>query len=1095
MKRVKRMISIAVILSMIIPQQVFATEEVDLPATAEQGVTTSELSQSNEGRDDQSSNIDQSEFLDSASGITYRILSEANGENRGTVSVVQIQELREETNDQYSEFIIPEEIEHNGCIYQVVEIEQNVLEANTIIIGLVIPDCVITIAEDAFLDRLPEIICNSGSYAEEYAKNHNIPYMIDAISINIDEEIVVGREIQINKQVKNILIDEQYVWSVNNSDIVSISETGTILFANSGQAVVQLCIAGMRADVVVECTPQISEVQQEDTLIVASKANASSDSAEAIVTEGSCGNGTKWQFFSNGQLIIYGDGKIDGYPKYGDAGTQPWYAKRAEIKEIVIEDGITEIGFYDFYNCFNLETIRIPESVKAIDSSVFDRCLKLTQINIDERNQYYCSEDAIIYNKDKTLLVRYSEGKTEKSFDIPFSVTGLSGNAFKNCLCLENIDISKRILSLNTSSFEGTKYEGNIGKCGKCVVWRIYENGQMEIYGDGKIDGYPKYGDAGTQPWYAKRAEIKKIVIEDGITEIGFYDFYNCFNLKTIRIPESVKAIDSSAFDECLKVVFEGYVDSYAQTYANNNNIPFVDLESVTSKVKIPEDVWQSVNVGCTIDLQFYEQFFDDAKAKKFYTQNASGKGLCFGWAQTAAMLNDGSVSASSFGSEKVSEIEADSLSNSLLYANEPISALDWMKYVFLFQYSKEYATEINSNKTSILKNNYDKFVQNIKDSVDTEKYCCISIRNNGDGHALIPIAYEEQPDQLKINVYDCNYPDSTERYLYIHKTNNKYDAWEYDVGNVTTEIWSSKDIWTGSLSFIQCSNTIIAWLLDGGVVTLPNDTATFSDEVSDNTRLVTTKQDEFGVTVGNQEVEVQYENSSNSECVLPILIDSFIPGQDTEQDGDNLFWVEASDVLYTAKTDDVFSVTDSKDSIEFTIPSETRVEVSKETEDGKNVSIEGAETKEITVKYSEKIDGENVEYSITGIPAEQVEISTKNQEVEMKGFNSGKITAVTGDNSVEEEFEVNSEDIITIKQSDGNESLITIPQKYMKGDVNDDTDVNLKDLMIILKHVSGKEMMNDSKQQIADVNADGKVDLKDLMLILKFVSGKITEL
>ncbi|MDD3363022.1 MAG: dockerin type I domain-containing protein [Hespellia sp.] len=72
---------------------------------------------------------------------------------------------------------------------------------------------------------------------------------------------------------------------------------------------------------------------------------------------------------------------------------------------------------------------------------------------------------------------------------------------------------------------------------------------------------------------------------------------------------------------------------------------------------------------------------------------------------------------------------------------------------------------------------------------------------------------------------------------------------------------------------------------------------------------------------------------------------------------------------------------------------------------------------------------------------------------------------------------------------------LVVYESSSKKGDVNGDDLVNLKDLMIILKHVSGKESMDESKQQIADVNADGKVDLKDLMLILKFVSGKITEL
>ncbi|MDD3363025.1 MAG: dockerin type I domain-containing protein [Hespellia sp.] len=65
----------------------------------------------------------------------------------------------------------------------------------------------------------------------------------------------------------------------------------------------------------------------------------------------------------------------------------------------------------------------------------------------------------------------------------------------------------------------------------------------------------------------------------------------------------------------------------------------------------------------------------------------------------------------------------------------------------------------------------------------------------------------------------------------------------------------------------------------------------------------------------------------------------------------------------------------------------------------------------------------------------------------------------------------------------------------FKKGDVDGSGKVDLKDLMLILKHVSGKTTMTEEQQKIADVTSDGKVDLKDLMLVLKFVSGKISEL
>ena len=58
--------------------------------------------------------------------------------------------------------------------------------------------------------------------------------------------------------------------------------------------------------------------------------------------------------------------------------------------------------------------------------------------------------------------------------------------------------------------------------------------------------GYPNYA-----PWYSQRDKIKKVVIENGVTNIGDHAFDDCSNISSIIIPNSVTSIGNSAFSSC----------------------------------------------------------------------------------------------------------------------------------------------------------------------------------------------------------------------------------------------------------------------------------------------------------------------------------------------------------------------------------------------------------------------------------------------------------------------------------------------------------------------------------------------------------------
>jgi len=111
------------------------------------------------------------------------------------------------------------------------------------------------------------------------------------------------------------------------------------------------------------------------------------------------------------------------------------------LTSITIPNSITNIGKGAFFGCTGLTSITIPASVTSIGDRVFLDSTSLAAINVDAGNTNYSSEQGILYNKDKTLLIQYPGGKTG-AFTIPNSVTDIGRySAFKGCTSLTSINI------------------------------------------------------------------------------------------------------------------------------------------------------------------------------------------------------------------------------------------------------------------------------------------------------------------------------------------------------------------------------------------------------------------------------------------------------------------------------------------------------------------------------------------------------------------------------------------------------------------------------------------------------------------------------
>ncbi|MCL2023942.1 MAG: leucine-rich repeat protein, partial [Oscillospiraceae bacterium] len=89
---------------------------------------------------------------------------------------------------------------------------------------------------------------------------------------------------------------------------------------------------------------------------------------------------------------------------------------------------------------------------------------------------------------------------------------------------------------------------------GKNITWSFNsKTGQLSLNGKGEMDdASPNHGFY--PPWYHLREKVKKIVISEGIVNIGTDAFLNCKNLISVSFPSSLKRIGDSAFSGCKKL-------------------------------------------------------------------------------------------------------------------------------------------------------------------------------------------------------------------------------------------------------------------------------------------------------------------------------------------------------------------------------------------------------------------------------------------------------------------------------------------------------------------------------------------------------------
>ena len=301
--------------------------------------------------------------------------------------------------------------------------------------------------------------------------------------------------------------------------------------------------------------PSVFNNNKDSGLLGRTSITASADSTKT----GRFGDLAYWTLDGTGRLIISGKGAM---PDFINDDKTPWRDFRSDIKAVIIEDGITNVGTYAFSYCTHLTSVKFGKGITTIGREAFNGCTNLKKADIPE--------GVTTIDSDAFHFCTAIESVT-----IPSTVTTIENDAFYGCKNCKSIDMRVKdpvFLEWKDSNDDfmpnkqtkcsiakgaDTGYKAAFGdsvnvtfvadkdNCGDNATWTLDDNGKLTVSGTGAIYDFAANFRA---PWDDVSDKIKTVEIEGGITRIGKDSFCQCQNLSSVIINEGVTTIGDGAF-------------------------------------------------------------------------------------------------------------------------------------------------------------------------------------------------------------------------------------------------------------------------------------------------------------------------------------------------------------------------------------------------------------------------------------------------------------------------------------------------------------------------------------------------------------------
>ena len=188
-----------------------------------------------------------------------------------------------------------------------------------------------------------------------------------------------------------------------------------------------------------------------------------------------------------------------------------------KVKGVTVPSTVTVIDEWAFYNSPMLEQVILNEGLQTIGTAAFLDCVKLSYVNI------------------------------------PKTVTLIGNSAFRNCTALTGITIPSGVTALNTEVFAGCTNLRYV-----TIPTTVRTIAEDAFYNNGSEIDYMTITPTETETTIASRLfkfeggfNFKRLILQEGITEIGDFAFWSGNLLEQVNLPESLQKIGEYAFQGC----------------------------------------------------------------------------------------------------------------------------------------------------------------------------------------------------------------------------------------------------------------------------------------------------------------------------------------------------------------------------------------------------------------------------------------------------------------------------------------------------------------------------------------------------------------
>jgi len=192
------------------------------------------------------------------------------------------------------------------------------------------------------------------------------------------------------------------------------------------------------------------------------------------------------------------------------------------FESLIIPDNVECIKNNAFRQCKQLENVYIGSGVKSIDGNPFICCYALTKLNIDENNLFYKTIDNSIYSGELRKLIFYNYNSKHT---IPDTCEEIGKESFSNNNYLATILLPSNLKSIGEEAFVYCKNLDEI-----LIPDSVTEMGP-NVFGECK--------------------NLTTVKLPAKLTYLPYGAFCGCINLKNVSLPEGLKSLSFNAFINC----------------------------------------------------------------------------------------------------------------------------------------------------------------------------------------------------------------------------------------------------------------------------------------------------------------------------------------------------------------------------------------------------------------------------------------------------------------------------------------------------------------------------------------------------------------